>query len=212
MKSKPFVMRRLKPSDAARCTSLSPRADGRPGADGVGLQVQERQAARSCAAGDDAVLMRGRMFRSRPSARTKSAVNTVLGASWCDQPSDVCRVYGICSRGSVHCPNSGSAFGFAWFWLAMFDQRLADLVEACRPGCGCPSGCRPTAPRRSPCRWRRWPRTARSSWCRPCPCRCPSRRGSRPCRRRAGRRRSRGAAASCWCRSCGSTGRSSPGP
>ena len=66
------------------------------------------------------VLMRGRTLRSRPSARTKSAVNTVLGDTSCDQPTEAWRVYGICSRGSVNWPNSGSAFGFDWFWLAMF--------------------------------------------------------------------------------------------
>ena len=35
------------------------------------------------------VLMRGRVLRSRPSARTPSTVMTIESVSWCDQPSDV---------------------------------------------------------------------------------------------------------------------------
>ena len=54
--------------------------------------------------------------------RTKSTLKLELELTWCDQPNAVWRVYGICRRGSSHCPMSGSEFGFAWFWLAMFEM------------------------------------------------------------------------------------------
>ena len=51
-------------------------------------------------------------------------------------------MYGICSRGSVNWPNSGSAFGFDWFWLAMFVSGWPTRTTR-RPRCGCPADYRP---------------------------------------------------------------------
>ena len=84
-------MRRFTPVMSA-VYLLSPAADRRPRADRVRRDARNASRAGRGAAADWPVLMRGRTFRSRPSARTKSTVSTVLGVSSCDQPTSLPRV------------------------------------------------------------------------------------------------------------------------